>query len=175
MQLVRSRFAGFLRLIHFTVSKSADARDGQGQPADRPRARPQLPTRAEAYHRSVCSWVGGCLFVYLRSGCRLTHYSRSSSMQRLPRLRTVAGHLRPLDDTSCAAGPAAADAPLQRPGPLGGFRVLDMSAVISGPWGASILADQGVSPGPTYSPSDVSESCFCSTASSRATTFQGRR
>jgi hypothetical protein len=29
-------------------------------------------------------------------------------------------------------------------GPLAGFKILDMSTVISGPWGASILADQGM-------------------------------
>ncbi len=29
------------------------------------------------------------------------------------------------------------------PGPLHGFRILDLSAVISGPWGTMILADQG--------------------------------
>ena len=58
-------------------------------------------------------------------------------MQRLRRLRAVAAHLHPLDDTtaSCSAAAGSADPPIQRQGPLAGFRVLDMSAVISGPWG----------------------------------------
>ena len=40
---------------------------------------------------------------------------------------------------------AAADStpPAAARGPLHGVKVLDMSTVISGPWGASILADQG--------------------------------
>ena len=44
---------------------------------------------------------------------------------------------------TCCAGASTKPERVVRQGPLVGFRVLDMSAVISGPWSASILADQG--------------------------------
>ena len=72
-------------------------------------------------------------------------------MPQLRRLRAVAAALRggraPHDDgvnhAAAAAAGVGADPPRQRSGPLSGIRVVDMSAVISGPWAASMLADQG--------------------------------
>lgn len=67
-------------------------------------------------------------------------------MPRSRRLRAVAAHFELLGSAASGGdGPVGGELPLRpsRQGPLAGFRVLDMSAVISGPWGASILADQG--------------------------------
>ena len=67
-------------------------------------------------------------------------------MPQLRRLRAVAAALRAPQDGvggAAAAGVGANDPPRQRSGPLSGIRVVDMSAVISGPWAASMLADQG--------------------------------
>merc|ERR1712194_634451 len=53
----------------------------------------------------------------------------------LTRLRRVSGHL----GTACVSTKPAR----RLPGPLAGIRVLDLSLVISGPWAAATLADQG--------------------------------
>ena len=59
----------------------------------------------------------------------------------MQRLRTVAAHVAGAGCSGSSDDPAAPTR--QATGPLAGYRVLDMSAVISGPWSASILADQG--------------------------------
>jgi hypothetical protein len=73
--------------------------------------------------------------------------------QRAPRERMfrTAAHLMPEQSSVRGGGgginteqcSATAQPPRALPGPLSGIRVLDMSAVISGPWAASVLADQG--------------------------------
>jgi crotonobetainyl-CoA:carnitine CoA-transferase CaiB-like acyl-CoA transferase len=68
-------------------------------------------------------------------------HSTTQAYAQMQRLRTVAAHVAGVGCSGSSDDPAAPTR--QATGPLAGYRVLDMSAVISGPWSASILADQG--------------------------------